>query len=76
MTLSLYDLSLPVFDQALANLDHVLKKGEAHAKAHDIAPEALLTARLYPDMFTLIGQVQVATSLAKNCPYRLTGTQP
>ncbi|HEX6613382.1 MAG TPA: DUF1993 family protein, partial [Rhodanobacteraceae bacterium] len=31
MTISMYSASVPVFVRALANLAHVLKKGEAHA---------------------------------------------
>ena len=74
--LSFYDMSIPVIDRALANLAHVLRKGEADAEARKIAPETFLTARLYPDMFTLVGQVQVATALAKAFPYRVTGKEP
>ncbi len=76
MTLSLYTISLPVLDSALSNLEHVLKKGEAHAIERNLDPEVLLRDRLFPDMFSLVGQVQVATALAKACPFRVTGQEP
>lgn len=75
-TLSLYNASIPGLDRMMGNLLHILKTGEAHAIANAIDPQDYLEARLAPDMFTLIGQVQVATSLAKACPFRITGEEP
>ena len=54
----------------------LLRKGEAHACGHKIAPSALLTARLFPDMFPLTGQVQAACDTAKRVTGRLVGVQP
>lgn len=71
-----YLSSLPVLDRALANMEHVLKKGEANAKERDIDPSVLINARLAPDMQTLAGQVDIATSLIKAAPHRLVGTEP
>lgn len=71
-----YNSYAPVLDRALRNLEHVLKKGEANAEERGIDPEIFLTARLAPDMHNLIGQVEVATSVAKASPYRLVGTEP
>ncbi len=48
---------------ALENLGRILAKAEAHARAGKIEPEALLNARLYPDMFSLIQQLQYALYL-------------
>ena len=67
---------MSAIDTALGNLHHVLKKGEADAKARGIDPSVFLNARLAPDMFTLISQVQVAASLAKACPHRIVGSEP
>jgi hypothetical protein len=36
----------------------------------------LLTARLFPDMFTLTGQVQAACDAAKRATARLVGAEP
>ena len=73
MSLSLYDLSVPVFTQSLQALDAVLTKGEAHAAAKKIDLGVLLTARLAPDMFTFTRQVQLATDFAKGGAARIAG---
>ena len=45
---------------ALENLEKILFKGEAHAEKEKIEPSVFLGARLYPDMFSLIQQLQYA----------------
>jgi uncharacterized protein len=55
----------------LGGLSGVLQKAEAHAAAKKIEPDALLMARLYPDMFALLRQVQVASDFAKSVSARL-----
>ena len=75
MSLSLYDLSVPVFTQSLEALSAVLKKAAAHAEARKIDPQALLTARLFPDMFTLTRQVQLASDFAKGGAARIAGVE-
>lgn len=76
MTLSLYAASIPVFKQMLTALAAVLAKGEAHATAKNIQPDALLQARLFPDMFPLVRQVQIAVDFAKGAGARLAGMEP
>lgn len=76
MSLSMYQASVPVFIRALTNLSAILKKGEAYAQAKKIEPAVLADARLYPDMFTLVHQVQIACDNAKGCAARLAGQQP
>ncbi|PWK86702.1 DUF1993 domain-containing protein [Fulvimonas soli] len=76
MTLSMYQASVPVFIRALTNLRHVLRKGEAHAKARNVSDEVLLQTRLIPDMLPLVRQVQIATDMAKNGAARLAGVDP
>jgi hypothetical protein len=73
MTISLYAASIPVFKQLLTALGDVLNKAEAHATARKIEPDALLQARLYPDMFPLLRQVQIAVDFAKGVSARLAG---
>ena len=73
MSLSLYDLSVPVFSHSLKALIEVLKKAEAHADAKKIEPSVFLTARLAPDMFALTRQVQLATDFAKGGSARIAG---
>lgn len=71
MTISLYATSVPVFQQMLNSLSDILKKTEEHATAKSIDPNAYLQARLYPDMFPLIRQVQVACDFARSATARL-----
>ncbi|UUZ64159.1 DUF1993 domain-containing protein [Polaromonas sp. P1-6] len=71
----MYTTSIPVFKQMLGGLKEVLTKAEAHAAAKKIEPNALLQARLFPDMFALLRQVQVATDFAKSVSARLAGVE-
>ncbi len=73
MTISLYAASVPVFKQMLTSMGAVLTKADAHAVAKKIEPAALLQARLYPDMFALIQQVQIAADFARGVSARLAG---
>jgi uncharacterized protein len=68
MSLSMYQASIPLLVRGLDNLSVLLKKGEAHPDA-----AALVEARLFPDMFTLAGQIQRASDTAKGCAARLAG---
>ena len=75
MSISIHQASVPVFVQGLKGLRGVLTKAQAHIEAKKIDPEALLKDRLYPDMFPLIRQVQIATDFAKGCAARLAGEE-
>ena len=75
MTSPIYTASVPVFKQMLGGLSQVLIKAEAHATAKNIDPNALLQARLFPDMFPLLRQVQVATDFARSVSARLAGEE-
>ena len=72
-TISMYRASVPVFTQALSNLNTILGKASAYADTKKIDHSALLTARLAPDMLTFIRQIQIATDNAKGCVSRLAG---
>jgi hypothetical protein len=71
MTVSLHAASVPVFNQMLGGLADVLKKAEAHAAERKIDANAYLQSRLYPDMFPLLRQVQIACDFAKSVSARL-----
>ena len=75
MTISLYAASVPVFQQLLGSLDQLLAKAEAHAAERKIEPDALLQARLFPDMFPLAKQVQIACDFARGVSARLAGAE-
>ncbi len=76
MAISLYQASGPVFQQMLKALRGILVKAQQQAETMKVAPEVLLQARLYPNMFPLVRQVQIATDFAKGCPARLAGMDP
>ena len=69
----MYDNSIAPMSHSLKALAAILKKAEAYCEAKKIDPNALLTARLFPDMLTLIRQVLIATDHAKGCGARLAG---
>lgn len=71
--MSLYRQTVPVFQQMLLALQAILKQAEAHATAKKIEPDALLQARLFPDMFPLLKQVQIAADFARGISARLGG---
>jgi hypothetical protein len=75
MRISMYQSSVPTFTRVLNNLAAVLEKGAAHAEARKIDPAVLLNARLFPDMFPLVKQVQVATDSASGGAARLGGAE-
>lgn len=75
MTISMYSASVPVLNQMLDSLGSLLKKAESHAADKKIDPQALLQARLFPDMFPLIRQVQIAADFAKGIGARLAGVE-
>lgn len=73
MTPLMHTTSIPVFKQMLGGLSGVLSKAEAHADVRKIEPSVLLQARLFPDMFALLQQVQVACDFAVTVSARLAG---
>jgi hypothetical protein len=75
MTISIYNASVPVFKQMLTALSEVLRKAEVHATEKNIEPNALLQARLFPDMFPLVRQVQIAVDFSKGVSSRLAGAE-
>jgi hypothetical protein len=75
MTSPMYSSSVPVFKQLLTALRTILAQASAHAAAKSLEPDALLQARLYPDMFPLLKQVQVAADFARGISARLAGVE-
>ncbi len=76
MTVSMYKISVPIFVQYLTSLSAVLDKAAAHCDAKKIDPSALLSARLFPDMFPLARQVRAASDHAVSATARLAGGEP
>jgi hypothetical protein len=73
MSVSMSALSVPAFVQGLEALAITLEKAEAYAAAKTIDEAALLQSRLFPDMFPMVRQVQIATDTAKGAVARLGG---
>ena len=74
--ITLHQASIPPTLRALASLAHVLTKGEAHCREQSIDPATLLQARLHPEMFPLVRQVQIACDTAIRLGARLVGLAP
>lgn len=75
MTISLYQAAVPPVLQVLNSLLNILGKASAHCQARKIEPSVLLGSRLFPDMFPLVRQVQIATDQAKGMAARLAGIE-
>lgn len=71
MSISMYLASVPPIVRSLTNLRAILGKAAAHVEANKIDPSVLINARLYPDMYPLSRQVQIATDMAKGGVSRL-----
>lgn len=73
--LTMYDATIPPLKRTLTNLSAILKKGEDYADTKKIEHAVLLNARLFPDMYPLSRQVQIATDMSKGAAARLTGVE-
>jgi len=65
MAISMYQASVPQLKKMLVNLTNILTKAEEHAAAKGIDGKVLVEARLFPDMFPLAKQVQIACDQVK-----------
>ena len=75
MSISLYDVSIPVFTLSLNNLSAILDKAESHAEAKNVDPKVIPQARLIVDMLPLSSQIQIACDTAKGAAARLAGVE-
>jgi hypothetical protein len=75
MSVSLYDVSIPVFALSLNNLAAILDKAASHAETKKVDPKALPAARLIIDMLPLSAQIQIACDTAKGAAARLAGIE-
>lgn len=72
----MYAATVPPIIRSLSNLHAILEKAVSHAEAKKIDPSVLVNARLYPDMYPLSRQVQIASDVAKGGVFRLAGLEP
>jgi hypothetical protein len=75
MSISVYELSIPVLSRGLTNLSAILDKAAAHAAAKKYDSSVLAQLRLYPDMHPLSRQVQIACDTAKGAAGRLAAVE-
>ena len=75
MAISMYQTSAPHFVAMLKNLSAILDKGKAQAEAKKIDHTVFTKDRLFPDMFTMARQVQIACDSAKGAMARLAGVE-
>lgn len=73
--LKFFDVSVTPLVRALNNLSNILKIGAEHADIKKIEHSVLLNSRLFPDMFPLVRQVQIATDMSKGGVARLAGIE-
>jgi hypothetical protein len=75
MSVSLYDVSIPILTLSLNNLAAILDKAASHSEAKKVDPKALPAARLIIDMLPLSAQIQIACDTAKGAAARLAGIE-
>lgn len=71
----IYQIVVPQFTKMLGNLTAILDKAAAHAEAKKFDIDVLLTARLAPDQFPLLRQIQIACDTANLGAARLTAKE-
>ena len=76
MTVSMYQAAVPTIIRALENLAAVLEKAAQQIDAKKFPQDAYVGARLYPDMFPLSKQVQIASDISKGGCARLAQVDP
>src|SRR5688500_9601226 len=74
--MNLYDATIPVFTKLLNGIEKWLDKAIAYADQKKFDPEILATARLAPDQYPLVRQIQSACDQAKFVAAKLTGKEP
>lgn len=75
MSVSLYEVSIPIFTLSLSNLSVILDKAASYAEAKKVDPKVIPQARLIVDMLPLSAQIQIACDTAKGAAARLAGIE-
>ena len=61
----MYEISIPMFIHNFNILSGILLKAEKNAEKRKIDKSVFINARLAPDMFPLVKQIQIATDMVK-----------
>ena len=75
MSISMYDFSIPALIRGLTNLTAMLDKAGTHAETKKFDSVVLAQSRMFPDMYPLTRQVQIACDTAKGAAARLAGIE-
>ena len=73
--MSLYESSVPQLQKMLTSLEKWLEAAVAYAQTKSFDPNTLLSARLAPDQYPLVRQVQSSCDSAKFAAARLSGKE-
>ena len=75
MSISYRRITVENTSRQLKNLSEILSKAAVYCAERKINEQVLAESRLFPDMYTLAKQVQVACDMSKFAVARLTGSQ-
>ena len=70
-----YEMTVPLFIKSLTQVDHLLKTAEKFVLEQGMQESDILEARLAPDMFPFVKQVQITCDNAKGSSARLAGIE-
>ena len=76
MEISVHTIAIETFVPMLRALSEILDQGAQYAKNKNFDPAILVNARLAPDMYPLVKQVQLACEHAKDSTARMIGHEP
>jgi uncharacterized protein len=71
----MYFQAIQQFSRSLHQLESVLAKAEAHAKARGWSADQFLTSKLAPDMLPFVRQIRIVCDQAKNAAAALSNTE-
>jgi hypothetical protein len=74
--MSFYESSVVPFKKMLSNVEKWLERAAAHAQSKSFDVNVLVAARLAPDQYPLVRQIQAACDAAKFASARLAGKDP
>jgi hypothetical protein len=75
MAVSMYDLTVPALNRALANLLNQLEKAIAYSESKKFDSKQLAESRLIADMLPLSAQIQISCDNAKGTVARLAAVE-
>jgi len=70
--MNIYEAFIPAWSNTLSCLKNILGKAQSHADAQSYDSGVLINNRLFPDMFPLVKQVQIACDMVARGAARLS----